>query len=94
MDDSREAVYSELFGETTVVTTRYKLTVNTETHEPTQLIDCRETPDESRNLVEDSGYQNTQEELIERFIEPLRARTDPVRMSNYREYVQRTGRLN
>ena len=94
MDDSGEAAFSELFGETTVVTSRYKLTVHTETLEPTQLIDCGETPDESRNVVKDLGYQNVKEELIEQFLEPLRVRIDSEKMSIYREYVKRTGRLN
>ena len=94
MADSREAVFSELFGETTVVTSRYKLTVNSETHEPTQLIDRRETPDESHNMVDDSGYRHIKEDLVERFLGPLRARIDQTQMSKYREYVKRTGRLN
>ena len=92
--DAREAVISELFGETTVITDRFKLTVKTETQEPTQLIDRKETPDESRNLVDDPAYANTREELIERNLDPLHARIHHDRMSRYRDYVKRNGRLN
>jgi len=93
-EDLGEAVLSELFGETTVITERYKFTVNTETHEPSQLIDRVETPDESRNLVADRGYQHVQQELLERYLDPLRVRIDKARMSRYREYVKRTARRN
>ncbi len=93
-EDLGQAVFSELFGETTVITERYKFTVNTETHEASQLIDRIETPDESRNLVADSGYQLVQQELLERYLDPLRVRIDKARMSRYREYVKRTARRN
>ena len=93
-DEPRDAVVSELFGESTVITDRYKLTVKTETEVPSQFIDRKETPDESRNLVEESDYQDIQQDLRERFIAPIRARTNQVKMARYREYVKRTGRLN
>ncbi len=94
VEDAREAVVSELFGESTVITDRYKLTVKTETHEPSQFIDRRETPDESRNLVDDPDYAEVQQELTEQYLEPLDSRIDHDRMSSYRNYVSRTGRLN
>lgn len=93
-NDTCDAVVSELFGESTIITDRYKLTVKTETDEPTQFIDRQETPDESRNLVDDSGYESIRQELIERYLEPLQARIKHGRMKDYREYVKRTGRLN
>ena len=89
-----DAVVSELFGESTVITDRFKLTVKTETHEPSQFIDRQETPDESRNLVDDPDYVQVQQELIKDYLEPLDERIDHDRMSRYREYVRRTGRLN
>lgn len=93
-DNPREAVFSELFGESTVITDRYKLTVKTETQEPSQFIDRNECPDESRNLADDPGRANVRQELIERHLEPLDARIDQERVSRYRDYVNRTGRLN
>ncbi|MCY4127953.1 MAG: sulfatase-like hydrolase/transferase [Gammaproteobacteria bacterium] len=92
--DAQKAVISELFGESTVITDRYKLTVKTETNEPSQFIDRQETPDESRNSVDDPGSASIQKELVERYFEPLKARIDQGRMSRYRDYVKRTGRLN
>ena len=92
--DAHEAVVSELFGESTVITDRYKLTVKTETHEPSQFIDRVDTPDESHNLVDDPGYANIRQELIERYLNPLAVRIDLEHMSRYRDYVKRTGRLN
>lgn len=93
-DDIRQAAISELFGESTVITDRYKLTVKTETQEPSQLIDRKETPDESRNLANDPGYATVRQELVERYLEPLKTRIDQGRMSRYRDYVKRTHRLN
>lgn len=93
-DETRQAAFSELFGESTVITDRYKLTVKTETQEPSQLIDRTETPDESRNLADDPEYTNVRQELVERYLEPLKSRIDQGRMSRYRDYVKRTHRLN
>ena len=94
VEDAREAVVSELFGESTVITERYKLTVRTETHEPTLFIDQQETPDDNRNLVDDPDYVEVHQELIDEYLEPLDVRIDHDRMSHYRDYVKRTGRLN
>lgn len=92
--EERSAVYSELFGETTVVTDQYKLTVRTETMEPTQLLDCVETPDEHLNVVNQPAYQAIQDELVQAYVEPIQERIHPERMQRYRDYVEKTGRLN
>ena len=93
-DDACDAVVSELFGESTVITDRYKLTVKTETHEPSQLIDRQENLDESRNLVDDPDYAKVQQELTEHYLEPLAARINHDHVSRYRKYIRHTGRLN
>ena len=93
-DDLREAVVAELFGESTVITDRYKLTVQTDTLVPSQFIDGHETPDESRNLVAEASCQDVQRHLLERFIEPINSRLNRAKMARYRAYVKRTGRLN
>lgn len=91
---SADAVFSELFGETTVITDRYKLTVDAENLTPTQLLDRHENADENRNFAADAGYASVVQELQERFLEPLEVRMNSATMTRYREYVKRTGRLN
>ena len=91
---TKPCVYSELFGETTVVTDRYKFTLTADTHEATQLLDRFEDPDELQNFVDASQYEQVKLELIEQFLLPLRPRLDQSAMSRYRDYVQSTGRLN
>lgn len=92
--EANEAVYSELFGESTVITQRYKLTVNTATMEPIQLLDQEENPAENHNYVDDPDYGSVKQELVERFLEPLRPRLNEPAMGRYQSYVRQTGRLN
>lgn len=92
--DVAPCVYSELFGETTVVTDRYKLTVNTESNEPTQLLDRVEDPLEIENFVDDASYANTQEELIAQFLRPIAPRINQSVLARYIGYTQKFRRLN
>ena len=92
--DQTSCVYSELFGETTVVTDRYKLTVTTETLEPSQLLDRQEDPEEIENFVEEPAYGSTRQELTEQFLIPLASRIDEREMARYRAYTKQFGRLN
>lgn len=92
--DNTRCAYSELFGETTVVTDRYKLTVETATLNPTQLIDSHETPDEHLNVVNEKNYEAVREELIQAYVKPIEDRISSAKMQRYSDYVQQTGRLN
>ena len=90
----KEAIISELFGESTVCTDDFKLTVRIEDHRPRQLFDLKQDPKELNNVVSDDGYQDTISSLIAKHLEPLRGRIDEEGLASYREYVRTTGSVN
>ena len=90
----KDAVLSELFGESTICTNDYKLTVQVEDGRPRQLFDLRNDPMELKNVVDDSGYAGTISSLVSAYLEPMQHRIDSEKLNDYREYVRRTGRIN
>ena len=92
--ESKPAVFSELFGQSTVITKDFSLTVRIEDHEPDQLFDLRTDPEEPTNCVQDPAYKSTVADLIEEHIRPIDDRSNRDLLTDYRNYVQRTGRIN
>ncbi len=90
----KEAVMAELFGQSTVITNEFKLTVRIEDHRVSQFFNLVDDPNELVNLRDDPKYGNTISSLIERYIEPLDSRTDQAGLQEYREYVRTTGSVN
>lgn len=90
----RDHAISELFGETTVVTDDYKLTVQSDTKIPTQLFDLQQDPFERQNVVNQSRYRSEIGRLQETYIEPLTTQMDNSAFDEYREYVRASGRRN
>ena len=90
----KEAVMAELFGQSTVITDEFKLTVRIEDHRVSQLFNLVDDPNELVNLRDDSKYGETINSLIDRYIEPLDSRTDQEGLQEYREYVRTTGSVN
>lgn len=90
----KDAVLSEIFGQSTLCTGDYKLTVRVEDNRPHQLFDLRSDPDELRNVVKDEGYTETIASLVSEHLEPMASRIDQEKLEDYREYVRRTGRVN
>ena len=90
----KDAVLSELFGQSTICTGDYKLTVRAEDAEPRQLFDLRSDPQELNNGVGDDNYADTIASLISTYLEPLEDRIDREKLNDYREYVRETGRIN
>jgi choline-sulfatase len=90
----KDAVLSELFGDTTVITDDYKLTVRVEDNKVRQLFDLRKDPKELKNVADDSDYAETIASLISAHLEPMRHRIDEEQLSDYRDYVRTTGRIN
>lgn len=86
-------VVSELFGETTVVNDRFKLTLDARTSSPLQLIDIAEDPQERVNRVNQPEYKTTVGELCD-CANQLNARMNHRELVEYREYVETTGSLN
>ena len=90
----KDAVLSELFGQSTICTNDYRLTVRVEDAEPIQLLDLRNDPMELKNVVGDSSHADTISSLISRYLEPLQDRINWEKLNDYREYVRETGRIN
>ncbi|MEE8399057.1 MAG: sulfatase-like hydrolase/transferase [Desulfobacterales bacterium] len=90
----KDAVLSELFGQSTICTNDYKLTVRVDDGSPRQLFDLRNDPKELRNVVGDSRYADTIASLISTHLDPMEHRLDREKLNDYREYVSRTGSVN
>ena len=90
----KDAVLSELFGQSTVCTKDYKLTVRIDDGKPRQLFDLRDDPMELKNVVGDSHYSDTILSLVSEYLEPMEHRIDREKLNDYREYVRKTGRIN
>ena len=85
---------SELFGQTTVITEKYKLTVLVDDHRVSQFFDLTNDPKELQNVRNDPHHKETIASLIEQFVRPLDGRIDQSGLNDYREYVRRTGSVN
>jgi len=90
----KDAVLSELFGQSTICTDDYKLTVRADDSEPRQLFDLRNDPEELENVAGDPRYADTISSLISRHLEPMEHRIDREKLEDYRRYVQETGSIN
>ena len=90
----KEAVLSELSGQSTICTDDYRLTVRVEDAEPIQLFDLRNDPMELKNVVGESSYADTISSLVSKYLEPLQDRINREKLNDYREYVRETGRIN
>lgn len=92
--NGKEAVISELFGQTTVITDEYKLTVRVDDHRVAQLFDLTNDPNELHNVRNEQKYEQTIADLVDRFVVPLDERIDRLGLSDYRDYVRRSGSVN
>jgi choline-sulfatase len=90
----KTGVVSELFGETTIVTSASKLTVRAEDNEPVLLYDLESDPEELENVVEHPDYVERVREITEEHLLPLASRTQHDKLDDYRAYVKRTGSVN
>ena len=61
---------------------------------PIELFDLRSDPKELINCVGDDNYADTIASLISTYLEPMEDRIDREKLSDYREYVRETGRIN
>ncbi len=90
----KDAIISELFGQSTVCTDDYKLTVRIDDHRPQQLFDLAKDPDELTNVVREPEYDDTIRGLIAQHLDPLRGRLNTEQLADYRNYVKTTGQVN
>ena len=94
LNEGKEFVASELFGETTIVTERYKLTARVEDGTESQLFDRESDPHELVNQVANSSYNPARKQLTTEELDSLKPLTNHAMLANYRAYVRETGSLN
>lgn len=87
----KDAVFSELFGMTTVITDEFKLTTRVSDGSSVQLLDLKKDPLELKNLSEDPAYTDTIEELIEAHLKPLEGRLDEHKFADFMESIRKMG---
>ena len=87
-------VISELFGQSTVVSERFTLVLGVEDNKPALLFDRQEDKAETRNFLNDDGYQEIVGPMIEEHIQPLQERINHALLEDYRNYVSTTGSVN
>ncbi len=87
----KEAIVSDLFGQTMLRTRHHKLVFGTVDKRPHQLFDLEGDPDERENRVFDTRHAT---ELLDRWMEPFDALTDQTAFARYRDYVKQSGSLN
>ncbi|PDH37938.1 MAG: hypothetical protein CNE99_07590 [OM182 bacterium MED-G24] len=88
-----DCVLSELFGQSTLITDDYKLTVRVDDHKPAQLFDSGNDPDELMDdLLSDNG--GLAQSLTETYLQPLADAINRDQLNDYRQYVRETGQIN
>ncbi len=85
----KDMILSELFGESTIVTNDYKLTVGVEDGKPRQLFDLRNDPMELQNIVNDSRSADIIASMISTYLEPMAHRIDREKLNAYLESVRK-----
>jgi choline-sulfatase len=90
--EGKAAVFSELFGQSTVITDDYKLTVRVDDSHPQQLFELEQDPDELNNSVRQS--EATVSDLIATHVRPFEDHINRPQLSDYRDYVRETGSVN
>jgi len=69
--EGKGIVFSEVYGYSMVLTERYKMAIDSNTHQPVELYDMTDDPDELRNLVEETSLENVRQELQKQYLERL-----------------------
>jgi len=90
----KDAVLSEIFGQSTIITDDYKLTVRAEDGKPYQLFDLGHDPLELKNVVDDSSYTDAISSLVNTYLIPLKHRINNEKLNDFRKYKRETGRVN
>ncbi len=90
----KPAILSELFGDTTVVTTDHKLTVRAEDNAPRALFDLAADPNELQDVLDAPGSDEVVARLRDEYLLPAGASLNRGALADYRRYVRDTGRIN
>ena len=79
----KEVVFSEVYGYSMVLTERYKMAINSSTHQPVELYDMTDDPDELRNLVEEPSLEKIRQELQEQYLDRLLSHFDKEKYATF-----------
>jgi arylsulfatase len=74
--EGKGTVFSEVYGHSMVLTERYKMAIDSSTHQPVELYDMTDDPDELRNLVEEPSLEKVRHELQEQHLDRLMSHFD------------------
>ena len=67
----KEAIFSEVFGFSMVLTERYKMAIDSRTQQPVELYDMVDDPNELHNMVKDPSLENVRRELLDQHLNRL-----------------------
>jgi len=81
----KEVVFSEVVGFSMARNQRYKMAVNAETHEPVELYDIEDDPNELRNLANESSFEGVRRELLDEHLSRLLSRLDKEKLKTFKE---------
>ncbi len=90
----KTAVVSELFGETTIVTSNGKLTVRIEDNHPVLFYDLESDPAEMVNAVDNPDCAGLIDKMTREHLLPLARHINQEKLDEYRAYVSKTGSVN
>ena len=88
----KDAVISEVRGQTMVFDGRYKLGIESVSENPNELYDVETDPDELTNRVEDPDCKSVIENLIETHVSPLRDRFNHDRYEHWLKATEQSRR--
>ena len=91
-DEGKPAVLSELFGQSTVITDDFKLTVRVDDSAPRQLFDLTNDPNELQDIVANS--RSLTQALVHEYLDPIETSINRSQLAEYRRYVRETGQVN
>lgn len=94
LHEGKDAVLSELFGQSAVVTDRYTLAMRVEDQKPSMLFDRERDAGETKSFASDADYSGVINELTESIVHPYEERTNRLLLTDYRDYVNASGSIN
>ncbi len=81
----KDAVFTEVFGFSTVITDRYKMGIEANTQQIVELYDLQKDPTELHNVVNDTSMESVKKELFDHYMQRLIKTTDEKLLNGYFE---------
>jgi len=81
----KEAIITEVFGFTTVITEQYLLSVEAQSLQPVELYNLKTDPKEQKNIINEPGMKAVATELFEKHLKPVASTRNAEALKNYVE---------